>query len=232
MQSSSEAMTTDAPPARRVLLLAGCFADAAASIDLAVAVATRTGARLEGVLALDPRAEAAGLVTVGHRGRSGPAPGGEALRLACAADARAFRRHLDVAAARASLRCDFRIGAGMLADLAFELRRPGDTVVLGHRRFLALRGPVVSLDRGAAGPAALLAADLARMLGLRVRLLPVDTLPSDIDLTTASAIVLPGTPPDNPRRLDLLLEAARCPVLLGASEPAPIPPGGHAPGSR
>jgi len=211
-------MTTDAPPSRRVLLLAGCFADAAPSMGLAVALAARMQARLEGVLALDPRAEAAALVTVGPRGRAGPAPGGEPLRRACAADARAFRQRLDVAAAGASLPWGFRIGTGLPSELALGLRQPRDAVILGHRRFLSLRGPLVSLAGSDSDPTALLAADLARALGLRLRLLPVETPPSEIELLAASAIVLPRAIGDNPSSLNMLMDLARCPVLLDAAE--------------
>lgn len=210
-------MTTDAPPSRRVLLLAGCFADAVAAIDLAVAAAARMGAGIEGVLALDPRAEAAALATVGPRGRAGPVPSHDQLQRACAADARAFRRRLDLVAARASLRWRLSIETGLLPDLAMGLRRPGDAVILGHRRFLALRGPVVALGGRATGETAQLAADLARALRLRPRLLPADTPLSEIELLAASAIVLPPTLPQEVPQLTLLIDAARCPLLLRAS---------------
>lgn len=216
--SSCKAMTTDAPPSRRVLLLAGCLADAVPSMGLAVAVATRMRARLEGVLALDPRAEAAALVTIGPGGRAGPAPGGAPLRLACAADARAFRHRLDVAAAGASLPWGFRIGMGLPSELALAMRQPRDAVIVGHRRFLSLRGPLVSLAGSDSDPTAHLATDLARVLGLRLRLLPVETPPSEIELLAASAIVLPRALGENPPSLNMLMDVARCPVLLDAAE--------------
>lgn len=211
-------MTTEIRSSRRVLLLAGCFADAAPSIDLAVALAMQMQASLEGVLALDPRAEGAALVRTGPQRREDPPLNSERLRRACAADARAFRRRLDLAAARASLRWSLRTDTGLLPELALELRQPGDAVILGHRRFLALRGPVISLDSGESGPTAQLAADLARRLGLHARLLPTDTTPAQIDLLAASLIVLPKSLQENRPRLNVLIEAARCPVLLGATE--------------
>lgn len=209
-------MTPDASPARRVLLLAGCFADAVPSMGLAVALASRMRARLEGVLALDPRAEAAALVTIGPRGRAGPAPAGAPLRLACAADARAFRQRLHVAAAGASLPWSFRIATGLPSELALGLRQPGDLVVLGHRRFLSLRGPLVSLAGSDSEPTALLAADLARVLGLRLRRLPVDTPPSEIKMLAASALVLPRGFGETLPSLNMLMDAVRCPLLLDA----------------
>ena len=187
-------------------------------MHLAVAVATRMRARLEGVLALDPRAEAAALVTVSPRGRAGPPPGGEPLRLACAADARAFRRRLDLAAAGASLSWGFRIETGLLSELALELRQSRDTVILGHRRLLSLRAPLVSLSASPSDQTAHLAADLARMLGLRLRILPVDTPPSEIALLAASAIVLPRSFLENPPLLSQMMEAAGCPVLFDAAD--------------
>jgi len=221
-------MTTDAPPPpRSVLLIAGCFADAAPALDLAVAVARRMGAGLEGVLALDPRAEGAALATVGARGRAGPAPGGEGLRRACAADARAFRRRLDLAAAGASLRWQFRTQSGVLPDLALVAGQPGDIVILGHRRFLALRGPVVALDDRASGPLSRFAADLARVLGLSARILPADTPPATIDLMAASALLLPRGQRTDARWLSGMIDAARCPVLLNLPEgPEADRPGG------
>lgn len=209
---------TEPLPARRVLLMAGCFADAAQSIELAVAVAARMQASLEGVLALDPRAEGAALVRSGARGATGVALSRESLRLAYAADARAFRQRLDQAAAAASLHWSFRTDAGLVADLALEMRRPGDAVIIGHRRLLGLRGPVVSLDTVESGSAAQLGMALARTLGLRLRLLPADTPPAEIDVLAASVIVLPHQLPLNRPHLNVLIEAARCPVLLGASD--------------
>lgn len=175
-------------------------------------------ARLEGVLALDPRAEAAALVTVDPRGRAGPAPGGEPLRLACAADARAFRHRLDAAAAGASLPWGFRIATGQPSELALGLRQPGDLVILGHRRFLSLRGPLVSLAGSESEPTAHLAADLARALELPLRRLPADTPPSEIKLLAASAIVLPRGFGDTLPLLNMLMEVTCCPLLLDAVE--------------
>jgi hypothetical protein len=210
-------MTADAPPARRVLLLAGCFADAGPAIGLAVALAARTQSALEGVLALDPRAETAeGAQLVTGRRPTGTALllSRERLSLAYAADARAFRSRLDRAAAALELRASFRIDTGTLPDLALGLRQPGDAVILAYRRFLPLRGPVIALEDGEDGPAARLATELARMLGTRARVLPADTPPEALDPMPVSALVLSRANHPDPARLAALIDAARCPALL------------------
>lgn len=213
-------MTVEAPSAQRVLLLAGSFADAAPSMDLAVAVASRIQGSLEGILVQDPRAEGATPVRVDHRANALVALSGERLRLAYAVDARAFRSRLKQAATSASLHYRFRTESGLLPDLAIRMTQPGDFVILGHRRFLALRGPVISLDENKDGPAALLATDLARRLGLRLRILPADTQALELDLLAASMVVLSQTAQAQPHRLNALIETARCPVLFRIAEQA------------
>ena len=213
-------MTSDAFEAsvsRRVLLMAGCYADAAPSMALAVAAALRMGAALEGVLARDPRLEGAALFPLARGSGALRVQSGERLRLAYAADARAFRVRLQQAATEASLRCGFRSDSGALPELALALRRPGDAVILGHRRFLALRGPVVLLADGESGGSGVagLAGDLARRLGTRARVLPAGTALADIETLSATAIVLPQAAGITPVALAALVEAARCPVLLG-----------------
>jgi hypothetical protein len=210
-------MTADAPPARRVLLLAGCFADAGPAVGLAAALAVRMQAALEGVLALDPRTEAAeGAALVTWRRAAGATVllSRERLSLAYAADARAFRSRLDSAAAALALRASFRIDNGALPDLALGLRQPGDAVIMAYRRFLPLRGPVIALEDGEDGPAARLANELARALGLRARVLPADTPPEALDPLPVGALVLSQAIRPDPVRLAALIDAARCPVLL------------------
>ena len=202
---------------RRVLLFAGCYADAGPAIGLAVTLAQQMQAVLEGVLALDPRmeaAEGAALVMAGRARGTTLALSRERLSLAYAADARAFRSRLDAAAARLSIRWSFRTDTGALPDLALGLRRPGDAVILGHRRFLPLRGPVIALEEGEDGPAARLASDLARALNLRARVLPAGTPAAALEPLAISALILPQSVQDDPARLAALIDAARCPVLL------------------
>ena len=213
-------MMAEAPtPRRRVLLMASCLADAAPSISLAVTAAARLQASLEGVLARDPRAEGAALVMA-----AGQPLSPERLARAYAADARAFRRRLDQAAATAALECAFRIDTGALPDLALRPPRPDDAVLIAHRRLMALRGPVVLLggvegDQPPDQPpvqALDLAIDLARALGLRSRFLPGDTALAEIELLSASLILLPRGMNAPATRLRQIIEAARCPVLLNA----------------
>lgn len=210
-------MTTDPPPMRRVLLVAGCFADAGPSIGLAVALAVRMQAALEAVLARDPRAEAAEGAQVVTDGRPTGARlllSRERLSLAYAADARAFRNRIDRVATMSKLRASFRIDTGTLPDLVLGLRQPGDAVILAYRHFLPLRGPVIALEDEVDGPAARLAAALARMLGTRARVLPADTPPEALDPMPLSALVLSHAILSAPARLAALLNAARCPALL------------------
>lgn len=214
-------MTIDAPPSRRVLLLAGCFADAGPAIGLAAALAARTQAALHGVLAQDPRAQAAeGTELVTGRRAAGATLllSRERLSLAYAADARAFRSRLDRAAAALALRASVRIDTGALPDLALGLRQPGDAVIMAYRRFLPLRGPVIALEDLENGPAARLAIELSRALGLRAHVLPADTPPEVLDPLPVSALVLPHDFHPDPARLAALVEAARCPVLLAPDE--------------
>lgn len=210
-------MIADAPPPRRVLLLAGCFADAGPAIGLAAALAARTQAALEGVLALDPRAEAAEgakLFTLRRPAGATLLLSRERLNLAYAADARAFRSRLDRAAATLALQASFRIDTGALPDLALGLRRPGDAVIMAYRRLLPLRGPVIALEDGKDGPGARLATELARILGTRARVLPADTPPEALDPMPVSALVLTRANHPDPARLAALIDAARCPALL------------------
>lgn len=212
-------MTSDAPSTRRVLLLASCFADAAPSIRLAVAVASRMQASLEGVLAVDARAEgAAALLAFRHRSGAVLALDRERLSQSYAADARAFRRRLDAAAAGASLRWSFRTDSGVLPELGLGMCGAGDAVIFGQRRFLAFGGAVIALDDSETGSAAALATELARVLRLHLRVLPTDTPPSELDLLAPGVLVLPHVFQADPARLDALIGAARCPVLLGPAE--------------
>ena len=212
-------MMAEAPtPRRRVLLMASCLADAAPSISLAVIAAARLRASLEGVLAQDPRAEGAALVMTGAGAGAPLSP--ERLARAYAADARAFRRRLDQAAAAAALPWAFRTDTGALTDLALHPPRPDDAVLIAHRRLMALRGPVVLMG-GAEGDqgnelAIDLAIDMARALGLQSRLLPGDTALAEIELLSASLILLPRGMNTPAPRLRQIIEAARCPVLLNA----------------
>jgi hypothetical protein len=210
-------MTTEPPARRRVLLLAGCFADAGPAIGLAVTLAARMQAALEGVLAFGPRTEAAeGAALVTGRRAAGATVllSLERLSLAYAADARAFRSRLDRAAAALALRTSFRLASGALPDLALGLRRPGDAVIMAYRRFLSLRGPLIALEDSEDAPAARLAAELARELGLRVHVLPADTPPEALDPLLVGVLVLSQSIQAEPARLTALIDAARCPVLL------------------
>lgn len=128
---------------RNVVLIAGCYADAEAAIPLGVQLARLARAEITGVLAEDP---------VAHELPGGAfvplVPGGAAgrMRAAFQADARAFEARLRRAALQAALGWRFRREAGALPEvLARLVPSREDVALLGYRRPMRLRGPVVVL---------------------------------------------------------------------------------------
>ncbi len=213
-------MTTEA---RRVLIVAGCFADAGPAIGLGVELARHSRAALVGVLAREPALEAAtGAPLLSARPwQRAPSLTAEDLGRAWAADARAFSARLARVAVAASLHWEFRADSGMSAELACTIRQPGDVVVLGYRRLMNLRGPVVTLGLAPEAGAEGLATALARALGVRVLTLPLDAAddPARIEDLSASALLVGPEIARHPDRLLPLIEAARCPVLIAPDRP-------------
>lgn len=210
-------MTNDPRP-RRFVIVAGCYADAGPAIGLAAALARDLRGALFGVLAQEPATAAAeGAPVLTKRLRvTGNALTREGLTLAYAADARAFSTRLAVVAEQARLSWDFRTDTGMIADLAWRLREPGDTVLVGYRRLLPTDGPVVALCRADDTRTRDLAAALARALGRRVLTLPIESAgdPERIEQLSATALIVAPEAARQATRLAALIEAARCPVLI------------------
>ncbi|MCC5986850.1 MAG: hypothetical protein JJT95_04155 [Pararhodobacter sp.] len=229
-------MTADETARRRVLIVAGGFADAAPAISMAAALAALSRAALLGVLAREPLAELAeGAPVLSAAGGGARALTREALESAWAADARAFQRRLSETALAAQLGWEFRSDPGTGAELALRLRRPGDMVMLGYRRLYRRQGPVVVLggpsvgggDAGAgAGAGEKLAQGLAGALHLRAMTLAWPARSDDVgereaqllEELSASLLVLNPRAGLAPQRLAALLEAARCPVLIGPDD--------------
>lgn len=224
-------MTAEQAAARRVLIVASGYADAAPAIGPAAALAGLLRAAMVGVLAREPLTELAeGAPVLPAAGGAAQALTREALERAWSADARAFRQLLSRTALAARLGWEFRSDSGASVDLALRLRQPGDMVLLGYRQLYRRRGPVVVL--GAPAPAAggtldasaKLAQGLAGALRLRAMTLalPVEGEGSGeaalLEELSASLLVLSPRAARAPGQLTALLEAARCPVLIGPEE--------------
>lgn len=225
-------MTADETARRRVLIVASGYADAAPAISLAGALAALSRAALLGVLAREPLVELAeGAPVLSAAGGGSRALTREALEHAWAADARAFQKRLSEAALAGGLGWEFRSDPGVSAELALRLRRPGDMVMLGYRRLYQRHGPVVVLGGQSAGGSEAdagekLAQGLARALRLRAMTLAWPARGADLgaheaqllEELSASLLVLSPRAGLAPQRLAALLEAARCPVLIGPED--------------
>ncbi|WP_114967298.1 hypothetical protein [Alkalilacustris brevis] len=163
---------------RNVLIVAGCYADAEAAIPLAVQLARLAQAEITGVLAEDPAAHdlPGGAFLLAPRGTgAGAAFPASRMRAAFQADARAFEARLRRAAVQEALGWRFRREAGALPEVLARLATREDVALLGYRRTMRLRGPVVALGNSdaagtgsgaAADPAFSLASALARAMNL------------------------------------------------------------------
>lgn len=230
---------------RRVLVVAGTYADAEAAIPLAVRLAEISRAEVTGVLAEDPAA----LELPGHAaftGASGPVRmTAERMLEAFGADARAFEARLGRAAARAALGWRFRRESGALPEVLERLARRDDIALLGYRRVLRVRGPIVAMGRDlrrrGGSESVALAEALARALRLPVLVMRIgggdgghdasdEVSVADeqsalhmLDSLAPTALILDAGMADMARGPGLvaLIETARCPVLLrGATEAA------------
>lgn len=216
-------MTTDDAPSRRLLIVAGCYADAAPAISLAEALSGRLVKGLVGVLAREPAAEAAegAPVLSAQRPRTtGSAVTRERLSAAYAADARAFSARLSLIATRSRMTWEFRTDSGMTSDLACRFRQPDDLVLVGYRRLLDTGGPVIALCREEDRRTQQLAAALARALKRRALVLPIETADQieRIEAMSATALILAPELAVRSGWLAALVEAARCPVLIAPDE--------------
>ncbi len=234
------------PPARRILIGAGSFADARAALRLAERLAGDLAAELGGMLVeeaiLYEIADLPKPRVITSSGTMIVAPSRARLRTLVEGDARAFRETLSALAR--SRKWSFERRRGELISGLCQAARGWDLLLLGHRETQRLPGRVVLIapPEGAGEAAAGLAGDLAAALRTDVvalRLGPEqpggtaqgsehlggeDALLARIGRIHAAAVVLdlsagPLRTYDQLRRLHA---AARCPlVVLGAGQGEP-----------
>lgn len=229
-------------PKTRILIGAGCFADAEAAMRLVDRILTSLPAELGGVLVdedvMGGGARWPGQRVVTMRGALVAPPSLPQIRTLQASDARAFRNRLAALARTQSLKWSFERRGGDLIHGMFEAAQGWDILLLGHRELHKRPGHVVILtsDPTASDRAAALARNLAGVLTTSVLTLCLSdkdagsdatgsvriTVRSPADLLAhlgrinAAAVVidLATSPPQMQDQLRQLLDAARCPVAV------------------
>jgi nucleotide-binding universal stress UspA family protein len=227
-------MTGAPPPARRRILIgAGCYADARAAMEIAERLAASAGYDLGGLLLDDPAASETA-ITPGHRvvtcsGALMLAPDRAQMQRAMASDARAFRAQLSRIAESHAVSWSFEQRRGELFSGLIRAAHGWDLLMIGYRRLRRRTGLVVVIGSGPE-PGDVEGAALANTLAsiLRTGTIRLDAGGGDdtaallarIGRIHAALIVTdagrgPFRTGDQLRRL---VEAARCPVLvLGAA---------------
>lgn len=226
---------TGAPPVRRRILIgAGCYADARAAMEIVERLAASVGYDLGGLLLDDPAASETA-VTPGHRvvtdsGALILAPDRAQMRHVMAGDARAFRAQLSRIAQSHALSWSFEQQSGELLSGLIRAARDWDLLMIGYRRVRRRTGPVVVIGTGpesAAGEVVELANTLAVILRTEAIWLDADgaedttALLAQISRKQAALVVTDAGrgPFRTDDQLRWLVEAARCPVLvLGAAD--------------
>ncbi len=251
--TASETGPTGSVRRKRVLVCAASYADARDAMRIAERLARLVGIDLGGLFLEDP--EATELAASPHQrivtasGMLVLAPGRRQMQLVMSGEARAFRAELSRIAERHALRWSFERISGEPVRCLCRAAQSWDMLLIGHRRLLDRRGPVLVL-RPAGAPSAAddselseLASRLASALGSYVQqIAPAGDSPADTEALLDrigrlhAALVLTDAT-DGPfctgSGLRRLVEAARCPVLVtgasalrGAMEhDTPIPPG-------
>ncbi len=219
-------MTGSGTPRKRLLIGAGCFADARAALLIADRLAAVTASDLGGFLFEDRTetdiAAPAPRRVVSSRGTLLMVPPPRQMQLLRDSDARAFRQMLHRMAERAAARWSFERRQGDPVGELCTLAGQWDWVLIGHRRVGAHRGRVVMLapPDGESGDLAALADSLAAALRIRRVTLPagpdeaeilaqVDRIPAEVVLIDAR-----HGPIRDIGQIRRLLGAARCPVLI------------------
>lgn len=233
---------------RRIMIGAGCFADAEAAMRLAERILANLPAELGGVLVEESavpetvRFPGQRVVTAGGSLKVPPSP--RQIRAVAESDARAFRDRLARMAQTRSAELYFERRDGDLIRGVFEAAKGWDILLLGYREMHKCPGQVVVVTDASGAPrACTLAGDLAQalktgivMLSLagddadmdqtgatRIALNSVSELLAQLSRINASAVVvdLVASPLEADGHLRQLLEAARCPVVvLGAGQGA------------
>lgn len=215
-----------APARRRILICAGCYADARAAMEITERLAVSIRCDLGGLLLDDPAASETAITPhqriVTASGALVIAPDRAQLRRVMAGDARAFRAHLSRIAESHALSWSFEQQSGELFGGLVRAAQGWDLLLIGHRRLQRQTGPVVVLDAGPASggdEAAAFGETLASVLrthAIRLRSDDATDLLVRVGRMQAALIVTDAThgPFCNSDQLRLLVEAARCPVLV------------------
>ncbi|MBD3677074.1 MAG: hypothetical protein HUJ27_01575 [Rhodobacteraceae bacterium] len=228
-------MAAEAKIRRRILVGAGCFADARPAMGLA----ERLGGEICGLMVADLAViEASGLPAqrlITAKGDLLEPPSPERQKRQIAADARAFRAELVRLAELSGQTADFQQATGDLVASVISDARQWDVVVIGHRRLRGHSGRVVVLTSPSetTSEAVGLAEELASALGisgmhLEVSANGIEAVFREVARRDIAALVLPielatslgsGT-------LMRLLEASRAPLVLVGPEEINRPEGG------
>ena len=198
-------MTSDSRSGRaQVILGATCYADAEASLRVAVVLAKQIGGDIHGCLVTDeailasvahPRARA-----VAYSGRNLSKVTSSAMHAAFRADARLFEDQLLRTARQASLGSVFSEARGQLTGVLHEKATAGDFVVFGFRR--AVRdGDRIVLAAGGARPdpeLLQLGVELSATLGKRLTIFAAPEFTAEVastlsGLAEATYDILPFT---------------------------------------
>ncbi len=227
-------MTAARTGRQRLLIGAGCFADAKSALKLAEILADRLVADLGGVLVEEWRSIPPGTKLVRFSGEVTEAPSPEQAAHYAELDAKQFRLTLSTLAETRSLTWSFDRQSGDLVAHLVHVAHDWDIVLLGLSPLHRSPGRVVCISPGggaAQSAAQTLAADLAQ--ALKTEMMPLSPKagePGDSTLSllarlnrmNAVAVVadIAAGPFRSPAELRALLGAARCPVLLvGARAP-------------
>lgn len=233
----------------RIIIGAGCFADAEAAMRLADQILANLPAEVGGVLvaedAMTDVVRLPGQRVVTSGGSLMDPPSARQIQILAESDARAFQDRLATIARARSTKWYFERRSGDLIRCLFEAAKGWDILLLGYREMHKRPGQVVVVTAASQGSsrANKLARELAQVLKTSVLVLSLSTEGGDTDPTypariamdsepglldrlsriNASAVVvdLAASPLQTEDQLRQLLEAARCPVIAFGSKQGP-----------
>ncbi|WP_146348179.1 hypothetical protein [Falsiphaeobacter marinintestinus] len=229
----------------RIMIGAGCFADAQAAMRLADQILATLPAELGGILieedVMADIVQLPGQRVVTSGGSLMVPPSARQIQILADSDARAFRDKLSKIARARSAKWYFERRVGELIHGLFEASKGWDILLLGYREMHKRPGQVVVVTTASRGSARAekLAGELAQVLETELLVLATEeseATPSEPSRVTmdnepkllaqlsrinASAVVvdLAACPLQTENQIRQLLEAARCPVVvLGAEQ--------------
>lgn len=231
----------------RILIGAGCFADAEAAMRLVERILASYPAELGGILieedVMTNIVQLPGQRVVTSGGSLMIPPSARQIQTLAESDARAFREKLATIARARSTNWIFERRGGDLIHGLFEAAKGWDILLLGYREMHKRHGQIVVVTTASRGSprANKLAGELAQVLETGVLVLSLSTeneetnlpdpsriaeesepkLLAQLSRINASAVVidLEASPLQTEDQLRQLLEAARCPVVvLGAEQ--------------